>query len=125
MSSEAPMPSDPVERPRKHERVWRRHVEFHVSLTTAGGTVVWGIASDLGTGGLRFTSSGTFREGQFAVAEMALPNGEIVRAHVEVVRRDPAAMDGLHSYGLRFHDLGAAELAALFEFMGGDGAPPG
>ncbi|MBC5825462.1 MAG: PilZ domain-containing protein [Candidatus Eremiobacteraeota bacterium] len=96
-----------------HSRLHRRHISLPVALRTEQGIAVRAMTQDLSTGGLCVKSNQSLNEGQAGTLELMLPPDVTVRAPATVVWLRPGKA-GENSYGLRFDDLAASDLVAIF-----------
>jgi len=102
------------EQERTQRRYQRRRIKLPVTIRADDGTVANGLAADVSAGGLRFTTNANFATGTRGLAQISIPDGETVRAPVEIVWRENAP-EGASIYGVHFQNLGSSERFALFE----------
>ncbi|MDQ6824513.1 MAG: Flp pilus assembly complex ATPase component TadA [Candidatus Eremiobacteraeota bacterium] len=99
---------------RTQRRYQRRRIKLPVTIRSDDGTVANGLASDISAGGLRFSTTAMLVAGSRGLAQISIPDGETVRAPVEIVWREDAPEDS-SVYGIHFQNLGSSERFALFE----------
>jgi type IV pilus assembly protein PilB len=95
-------------------RYQRRRIRVSVVVRTEDGKMATGTASDLSLGGLRLASSDRLAVGDKGVAQVAIAQGETIRADIEVVWFQGPGV-GAKTYGIRFANLNGSERFALLE----------
>lgn len=85
-----------------------------VTVSGADGWLGGGMALDISTGGMHLESAAELEVGKCYEIALSLDGGAPMTLQIEVTRRDGDS--GARTYGVRFEQLSADDICALFEY---------